>query len=425
MTPVRTSSRGARRGVVAVLVAISLVMLVGFAAIAVDGGLLYLQLRKARAGADASAMAAACELFKHYPSYAGADTDGSAKAAALRIAAANGYANDDTTSTVVVNIPPQSGPYTGQASYAEVIITYSQQRFFSRIWSSDPITVQVRAVSRGRWVPFRMGILVLDPTAPGALTNNGGGSMSVIGVPTIVDSNAPDAATATGNGTCICSEFDVTGVPGTSGSGTWKGTILSGQAPTPDPLRYLPEPDPSTMVVQSKNPTHVSGTNTTTLKPGVYKGGITVTGQGALVMEPGIYYMDGGGFSFSGQGGMTAVGVMIVNAPNSNGSSEVISINGTGAINFSPPTTGIYAGISLWQVRSSTNTVSVSGNGGSSISGTFYVAGGTLSVTGNGTNDVIGSQYISDLLKLGGNGGFSVNWNPQQTARTRLINLVE
>jgi hypothetical protein len=416
-----------RRAAITVFIALCLTVICGFVALAIDGGVLLDDRQRIQSAVDMAALAAAENLFLNWQANQGADPSGTAATKAKESASQNGFPDvpGGVPSKVDVHIPPQSGPFQNQLGFAEVIITYQQQRFFSRIWSSDPIAVQVRAVSRGRWVPFRMGILVLDPTAPGAFTNNGGGSATVIGVPTIVDSNAPDAATATGNGTCICSEFDVTGIPGTSGSGTWQGTILSGQQPTPDPLAYLPEPDPSTMVVQSKNPTHISSTNTVTISPGVYKGGITVTGQGTLVMQPGIYYMDGGGFSFSGQGGMTAVGVMIVNAPQSNGASEVISINGSGAINFSPPTTGIYAGISLWQVRSSTNTVSVSGNGGQSISGTFYVAGGTLSVTGNGTNDVIGSQYISDKLVLGGGGSFSVNWNPQLTARTRLISLVE
>jgi hypothetical protein len=59
------------------------------------------------------------------------------------------------------------------------------------------------------------------------------------------------------------------------------------------------------------------------------------------------------------------------------------------------------------------------------MSGTFYTAHGTLSVSGNGTTDVIGSQYISYNMVLGGNGSFQVNWNTDQTARTRLIGLVE
>ena len=51
-------------------------------------------------------------------------------------ASANGYANDGTTSTVTVNIPPKSGPSTGKAGYAEVIVECYQNRFFSSIWGT-------------------------------------------------------------------------------------------------------------------------------------------------------------------------------------------------------------------------------------------------------------------------------------------------
>ena len=132
------------------------------------------------------------------------------------------------------------------------------------------------------------------------------------------------------------------------------------------------------MYLISKNATHYAGNSNKTVKiePGIYQGGISVSGQVSLQMGPGIYYMEGGGFSFTGQGNLEASGVMIVNAPSSN--SDVISINGNGVINISPPTSGIYKGISLWQARSSTNDLSVTGNGGSTYSGTFYAAEGHI-----------------------------------------------
>src|SRR4051812_25546678 len=101
-----SKGQGRRRGVVAVAVALSLTGLVGVTAISVDGGLLQLHLRKTRSTADAAAMAAACELFRNYPTDNGADPQGTAKSAALSVANTNGYSNDGTTSTVVVNIPP-------------------------------------------------------------------------------------------------------------------------------------------------------------------------------------------------------------------------------------------------------------------------------------------------------------------------------
>src|SRR6185369_5231833 len=121
------------------------------------------------------------------------------------------------------------GPFAGQAGYIEVIVNYSQKRAFSRIWGKTDLPVKARAVAQGRWAPNKMGILVLNPTASGALTNTGGGMMTVVGVPTIVDSNAVDGATATGNGT-VNSEVDIAGNPGISGSGIWSGPIIPNSA---------------------------------------------------------------------------------------------------------------------------------------------------------------------------------------------------
>lgn len=416
-------ARVSRRGTVVVLVALCLVVLLGFTAIAIDGGLLMHDRRALQATADAAALAAAENLYSNYQTGNGLDPGRSAVLAATAVISANGFGQADAT----INIPPESGIFAGKPGYAEVIINYQQSRGFSGIFGKDRLPVSARAVAIGKWTAAKNGILVLNPTAPGALTNNGSGSFGVVGAPTIVDSNAPNDATATGGGTCYSPEFDLTGTPGISGSGNWVGTIYSGQPPTPDPLRYIPEPDPSTMVVQSKNGFHVSGniSKTYTIYPGVYNGGITVSGQATLNMEPGIYYMNGGGFGFTGQGNLNASGVLIVNNPPTASISDSITINGNGQINFSPPTSGIYAGISIWQTRSATNTVNITGNGGSSMSGTFYAQHGTLSVSGNGLTDVIGSQYISYNVVLGGNGGFAVNWNPNLAGRTRYIYLVE
>src|SRR5690606_33525407 len=122
-------------------------------------------------------------------------------------------------------------------------------------------------------------------------------------------------------------------------------------------------------------PTHLAN-GTQVLEPGTYRGGISVSGKGNLNMAPGVYYMDGGGFQFSGQGNLVAEGVMIFNAPTK--SSDVVSISGTGSIVMSPPTGGIYQGLTLFQARSSTNTMTVSGGGYMDISGTFYTANGLL-----------------------------------------------
>src|SRR5260370_1080416 len=95
-----------RRGMVAVLVVISLTVLVGVAAIALDGGMALTERRRAQDVADAAALAAASDLFAHFQSNQGEDTNGTAQASALSNAAANGYKNDGTKSIVTVRVSP-------------------------------------------------------------------------------------------------------------------------------------------------------------------------------------------------------------------------------------------------------------------------------------------------------------------------------
>src|SRR5205823_1133005 len=97
-----TRGSKARPGVVAVFTAVMLVALLGMLALAVDGGLLLDNRRRVQGAADAAALAAATELFKHYPaivasSYLNGDPGGDAAAAALTSASTNGFANDGTT----------------------------------------------------------------------------------------------------------------------------------------------------------------------------------------------------------------------------------------------------------------------------------------------------------------------------------------
>src|SRR5262249_28785131 len=148
----RTFRGARRRGVVIILVALSLVALISIVALALDGGTLLAERRQAQATADAAALAAASDLFYNYWTYSGADVGGTAKAAALAEAASNGYTNDGTTSVVTVNIPPLNGPYAGMRGYSEVIVEYRISRSFSNLFTQGPISVRARAVSFASFV---------------------------------------------------------------------------------------------------------------------------------------------------------------------------------------------------------------------------------------------------------------------------------
>jgi len=428
-----------RNGTVVVAVGVCLIGMLAVIALSLDGGLLLDKRRKVQAAADAAALAGASELYKSWFSNKGLDegpkrgTGPEAGAIATfvkDIAKENGFEDGVDGTTVEVHIPPTSGPFTGVLGHCEVKISCEQKRYFSRVFGpTDNVPIGARAVARGQDSTINNGIIVLNPTLKGSFSTGGGGTVTVGGsAGVIVDSNNSEAMIANGGGTVTAPYYDVTGVSGwsTPGGGSFGGTINSGVEPTPDPLRNLPTPTTAGMVTRSTKKLSYSSATNITLKPGLYIGGIAVSGKGNITLESGIYYMQGG-FSFGGQGTLTGYNVLIYNDPQSN--SDTISLSGGGAITLTPMDTGPYQGICLFQSRTSTYqpVCSVTGSGAAplSITGTFYIPKANLNVTGNGTQDTIGSQYISDTLTLGGNGHFNVDWSPTLVPGIREVWLVE
>lgn len=408
-----------RKGQVVIFLAISTVAIFSCLAISLDGGAITSERRHVQASADSAALAAACKLYYDYWVYSGVDPSG-AQDAARAAAAKNGYVHDGTTCIVDVENPPKSGNYAGKAGYVKVTITYNVTRGFSSLFGSDNIPVIATATAIGAPIAADVGILVLDPSVKDAFSV--GAPVTVLGTPIVVNSSNSEGSIANAGGNATAPEFDFVGNYTTMG-GSFSPTPLTGKLGMQDPLQYLPVPDTSTMTKQSNKQVKLSQGDTV-LQPGVYKGGINVSGTANVTLMPGIYYMDTGGFTFSGQGSLIGNGVMIYNAPG-NGNSNGISVTGQGTVNISGMTSGIYQGMTFWQDRTSTVTGTISGNAGSSMTGTFYFAGAQLNVSGNGGQINMGSQYISNTLALSGNGSITVQWTPYTVARRRMLALCE
>ena len=121
----RSPHSGARRrGVSLVLVTVSIVAVLSVLALSLEGGLLLSERRHAQATADAASMAAAADFYWNWYTNFGTDPGGTAYNSAMYTASQDGYTNDGVNTKVTVNIPPKSGPYTGTAAYAEVIVEY-------------------------------------------------------------------------------------------------------------------------------------------------------------------------------------------------------------------------------------------------------------------------------------------------------------
>jgi Flp pilus assembly protein TadG len=430
-----------RRGTVAALTAICLIPMLGIVAIVLDGGVLLDDRRQAQTAADAAALAAAVDLFDNYPTCEGKDSNGTAAQSAFTTAKANGFPNDGVNSTVTVNIPPKSGPFTGRNGYVEVLIAYNQARYFSNVYGSGALKVTARAVARGSYTGANPGILVLDPTDNNTLNVTASGGVTVTNGGAVTDDSksANGGVTLTNTGNITAATVNVSdNTYNHSNTGNIVGSINYNQPPTPDPLAVLPEPAqpqlpslPASVLTllgsnySTNNGVNYSGNATIDLYPGYYAG-INMSSGGTIVLHdnldgsPGIYYIGSQGLSITNAGSLTGSNVMVYSAGTGN-----ISLTGSGSLSLSPPTSGIYKGITLFQERSSNKQISITGQGNMNMTGTFYAAKANVSITGVGNYDnPIGSQWIAWQLYVTGQGSFTVDYNGLATP-IRIIQLVE
>ncbi len=448
--PTRRTSRK-RRGTVAPLTVLTLTLLVGMVAIAVDGGALLEDRRHVQAAADAAALAAAADLYAHYPAHGGADPQGTAAKSARTVAAANGFADDGTNSVVMVNVSPArywGGPSAGQPlppGYVEVIIQLNETRKFSNVFASGSIPVCARAVARGTWKPVPDTVHAMALHANGAVSVGGFSSLTIDGV-LRVNSDSPNPITVGLLGTLkvlgLILNALLNGLVnlllallGLGGGGGGSAQFVP---PIPDPLRYLPAPDPVALGLPNQGNNVSVNSGTVDLYPGVYVGGISVSNSATVNLHanpdgsPGIYYLQGGGLSVSGSATITTAagetaGVMIYNAWAS--SSDAITITSQGTVVLSPPTSGPYTGLTVFQARGTLTvagpTVTLTGYARTNIAGTVYAAYASVKVAGQARGAVLGGQHIVHTLSSSGGAGVLVDASGKPVANGRQVGLVE
>ncbi len=130
------------RGQILVIVAVGLVGLLAFVALAVDGGRLYMARRSAQNAADTAALTMAWTWLKTHGDCTQAESQGMATAASL------GYNNDGTTNVVEAYCPPQDGPFAGKTGHFQVRIQVKPETTFLQVMGWRQLTTTVEAVAR-------------------------------------------------------------------------------------------------------------------------------------------------------------------------------------------------------------------------------------------------------------------------------------
>jgi Putative Flp pilus-assembly TadE/G-like len=404
-----------RRGYVIVAATIFLPALMAFLGLATDVGYLQWQKIHAQMAADAAAQGAGLQIL-----------DGNGSSSVISEgqydASLNGFTQGVSNTTVTVNTPPLSGTHTGDSSAVEVIVQRTLPTFFLTVIGQPTATVTSRAVT----VLGNNGgagcVFAMDASASGAFTVSGS-STSYYPCGIEVASSSNTALALSGSVIIYMKNNASVGVVGNWAiSGSAKilnyntGQNLSPQnisAPA-DPLGYIQTPSTSGLTVQSMS--RVGYTSNANLQPGIYCGGISVSGSPNITLSQGIYYIAGGGFSFSGSSTISGTGVTIFNTSGANSgvsgcnsAFQPFSISGSTVVNLSAPTNNNNGleGILIFQDRritsSSTNTFSGSTSG--NINGAIYLLHSPLSYSGSSSS----GYQILVADKIGISGSVTIN----------------
>jgi hypothetical protein len=425
-------TKPSERGQALVLLVLAMVGLLGFTALALDGGMVYTDRRQAQNAADTAALAAALARSDNRDW----------QAAGMTQAGLYGYNDDGVKSLVDVYNPPHHGlyapPFANSSQYFQVVITSTLDSSFAHFVFSGSLRNTVEAVARVR-PPSSIfpgnALHATNETACKAVWFAGNGQIDIHGGnifsnstadghPTSchagVKSGSAGDITVTGGGILTAGTFrNQSGVVITTDDGVHEG-VEQQQLPA------VPLPDCSGLATRS-----YSGGDAT-LQPGWYPGGIRVTGaHTTLVLNPGMYCL---GNSFTANGGsITGNGIMIYQHAGEFDLGGNTTVNLTRSSNLVDASNNQWAGMLFYMPPDNTSLVNINGNGASSYTGTFYAPGpaspaSQAKCTISGTGDSLGlnSQVICNTVKVTGDAHLYINFQEEENFRLPpLIDLVQ
>jgi hypothetical protein len=494
---------------VLVLFAGGLVLFLAIAALVFDVGQNLLDRRTEQNVSDAAALAGARYVHGAAYTYHGgcATAPGGMPAVdmACQVAADSGYVDGAGTKTVRIDLPPIApSTFSGLPGYIEVTIGSTRPSFFAGVLGFTTQKTGAMGVATNQSdIALPYSLLALDPHGCGTNKLNGAPGTIVSTNGTVhVDSDCPtDAVLLSGNGVLTAPECDVVGAIQTSGGAVDNCTTApAGVLVSGDPLRNLPPPPKpglpaSVQAIDSSGavcPVPGVGTcgpipngcpggsspateaspascsfsggfggaiagKTYRIFPGYYPGGI-LTDRATVYMDPGIYWIGGGGVTVKNNGatnngqliskdvgdntGLTPTGGVLIY--DSTDPDPTTCVSGTGAgcfgdiqlnggagaeLGLRPIQTTIYKGMLIFVDRAvPVGTLVVDLNGAGSIldvTGTIYTATGSVKFNGSST-DTIGTQVICYNFQVNGSGAsFTMNYNPADLFHVTGVGLVQ
>ena len=336
----------------AIMTAIALPALLGVLGLASDYAQFSSKRSELQGAADKAALAAAKELSL------ATSSDATIEAAAKSFASA-ATKNDIQTR---VNIEKGGAAVTVQ-------VQESWTPFFAHFLGADitPVIVKATAELVGQ---AKICVLTLDESGSDVLELDNGGRLQANGCGVFVNSKHSEAISLKNRSEISA---DITcAAGGVSNRGTITPAAMTDCPQVEDPLSSRPAPTVGACDFNNRK----INSGTVTLSPGVYCGGLTLTGSAKITLSEGTYVIKGGPLTFGGNAVVTGthVGFFL------SGTGAKLDFKGSAVINLSGPKDGDMAGLLFFADRSESEDHKISSSNTQTLTGTVYLPTGKLRV---------------------------------------------
>jgi len=317
------------------LAALSLVPIMGFVGLGIDTAQLVMWKRELRNAADVGAEAGASAKLS------------SSNVTSLDVSPfvrkAVGYNLSGAVTFAAIEGTPTSGPGVNDPYAVRVVLGTTHEMPFMSMFTQRAVPIQAEATASA-FSGSAFCMVALDRSAAGALSISGSASLSM-NCGAASNSKASGSISATGQYINVPDLYTV-GTVATGSGVTSNATIANRMFALPDPLTTLPTPAPN---CSGAGAWWTKNGLTQTMQPGCYT---SIRSSGSLTLSPGVYYINGGDFQVDGQSSVSGSGVTLVflNTANSAAPGKFSSA-GTSTVQLSASTSGTYAGVLMYQVR--------------------------------------------------------------------------
>jgi hypothetical protein len=428
---------------------LAMLVLVTFAGMVADAGLMVVTRNRNQASADAAATGALEYIWLN---------SGATESSAASVAAAFSQSNTVYSTTVTTTLQT-TGIYsvTTASSLAPFTMTLRFLDSTGTPTSTASSVMTVTAAITNTWTPRFLGALGYGTVGThsygtAAYSHSTNSALYLLG--TSGDDLSVSAGTKVGvTGGGILDNSSTSSCPGGNSSGgamwvqanagstiTATGTIGvvgsacqtstgSGYSPTPTTVSSVRDPfalapTPTLGVTGQAIPT--CGNCTNTITPGTYVAATIGNSEILQLQGPGTFVIIGNSSTFTVQGsaqltssgGVTlyfTCGTTTSTACTSGGQTGAgFAVTHGGGFTISAPTSGSYAGMAIMFDRNNNAAINLSGGGAATITGSVYAKSSTMTLDGSGSGTILNSRLVLSSMVVQGGSNISVSFNQGQ-----------